>query len=347
MIKNTHRRVWMDVLNVVGIFLVVFLHSRTAYFSNQPVNGYWIEYLISGIGVAAVPLFFAISGANLIGFTRKMSIRDFFKKRFSKIIIPYFIWGIAGALYQFFCLDNKKIFENPISLLCNLQQANAPLWFLMVLAGIYVLMPLFSAAITAIENRPEDPTKFYYYLIAICYIGGVIMPLVRSFIPGFLPQVDIVPGSEYVLFPIMGYVLLKIDLKKWQRTAIYSLGFIGFLSFSVLGAFTSLKGWGHQELLTSYFGVGVPFITAAFFVLAKQINFQRFDTRLHTALANLSKLTFGIYLIHIIPSDAFRRIVGYNGFRSDLLVCLVTWAFCVATVWVLRKIPVVKRWALP
>lgn len=45
----------MDALNVLSIFLVVFLHSRTVFFSNQPVNGYWIEYLISGIGVAAVP----------------------------------------------------------------------------------------------------------------------------------------------------------------------------------------------------------------------------------------------------------------------------------------------------
>lgn len=337
----------MDALNVLSIFLVVFLHSRTVFFSNQPVNGYWIEYLISGIGVAAVPLFFAISGANLIDFTRKMSIRDFFKKRFSKIIIPYFVWGIAGALYQYFCLDNKNIFDNPISLLFNMQDANAPLWFLMVLAGIYALMPLFSAAVTAIEDQTEDPSKFYYYLVGICFAGSVLIPIARSFIPGFLTQVDIVPGSDCVLYTIMGYVLLKIDLPKWQRMAIYSLGFIGFLSYGVLGAITSLRGWDKQDILTSYFGIGVPFITAALFVLAKQINFQRFDTRLHTALANLSALTFGIYLIHIIPSDAFHRIVGYEGFRSDLLVCVVTWAFCIATVWVLRKIPVIKRWVLP
>ena len=337
----------MDALNVLSIFLVVFLHSRTVFFSNQPVNGFWIEYLISGIGVAAVPLFFAISGANLIDFTRKMSIRDFFKKRFSKILIPYFIWGIAGALYQFFCLDNKKIFENPISLLCNLQQANAPLWFLMVLAGIYVLIPLFSAAITAIEDQTEDPTKFYYYLVGICFAGSVLIPIARSFIPGFLSQLDIIPGSEYILYPVMGYVLLKINLTRQQRAAVYILGILGFLSFGALGAITSLKGWEHQSILTSYFGIGVPFITAALFVLAKQTNFTRLGSKICNAITKLSRLTFGIYLIHIIPSDAFRRIVGYNGFRSDLLVCLVTWAFCVATVWVLRKIPVAKRWALP
>ena len=86
--SSKQRRVYLDLINSVAIMWVVLLHVRFITPDNPSSSAWWVENILSGFGVAAVPLFFMATGINLLDFTRRESIGTFYRKRFTKILIP-------------------------------------------------------------------------------------------------------------------------------------------------------------------------------------------------------------------------------------------------------------------
>ena len=87
------RLAYLDLLNVLAIPFVIFLHVRLLYWSPADSTGWWAENLLSGIGALAVPVFFMNSGVTLVGFLERSSVRRFYSRRLKKVVIPYLVWG--------------------------------------------------------------------------------------------------------------------------------------------------------------------------------------------------------------------------------------------------------------
>ena len=87
------RKVYLDLINVLAIIFVVALHVRFNYRVDYDSPGWVLENILSGTAVAAVPLFFMASGITLLNFTNRESVGTFYKKRFTKILIPLLVWG--------------------------------------------------------------------------------------------------------------------------------------------------------------------------------------------------------------------------------------------------------------
>lgn len=79
---DTQRRwVFVDVLNVVACLAVILLHVSLNAFSPEPSRT-WVEAVaFQAVGIFAVPVYFMISGMNLLGYQRRYSTRTFFRKR--------------------------------------------------------------------------------------------------------------------------------------------------------------------------------------------------------------------------------------------------------------------------
>ena len=71
-------------LNIVACFAVVVLHTTLPVYT--PWNSLrWVEMVaLQAVSVFAVPVFFMISGMNLLGYRDRYSTRDFFRKRLWK-----------------------------------------------------------------------------------------------------------------------------------------------------------------------------------------------------------------------------------------------------------------------
>ena len=87
------RLVYLDLINTVAIVWVVLLHVRFIIPDNPSSSAWWVENILSGFGGAAVPLFFMATGINLLEFTRRESVGTFYRKRFTKILIPMILWA--------------------------------------------------------------------------------------------------------------------------------------------------------------------------------------------------------------------------------------------------------------
>lgn len=100
MVAKAPRHYWMDLLNVIACFAVVMLHCTTTVFANSGDTEWHLDVLFQSICIFAVPVFFMISGANLLGYREKYDTKTFFVKRFRKVVFTLVIASIIVYVCQ-------------------------------------------------------------------------------------------------------------------------------------------------------------------------------------------------------------------------------------------------------
>jgi len=74
------RLVYLDILNILSIFVVVAMHMNGSVHS-LPLNKSWtFSLLVNTLCYFAVPIFVMISGATLMNYRQKYDTKTFFKK---------------------------------------------------------------------------------------------------------------------------------------------------------------------------------------------------------------------------------------------------------------------------
>ena len=92
----------LDILRVLASYLVIQVHTGEFYYISPTgtvlsgENPFWVGVLNS-ICRTAVPLFVMISGFLLLPIKEEMT--PFFKKRFTRVAIPFVIWCVLYAVY--------------------------------------------------------------------------------------------------------------------------------------------------------------------------------------------------------------------------------------------------------
>src|SRR6476659_10136531 len=97
------RHYGLDVLRVIACYMVIQIHAGEFYYIAPDgtvlpgTDPYWVGWMNS-LFRSCVPLFVMISGFFLFP-VKDSSI--FYKKRLSRVIIPFIIWCILYAFYQY------------------------------------------------------------------------------------------------------------------------------------------------------------------------------------------------------------------------------------------------------
>ena len=90
------------VLNIVSCFAVVLLHTTLPVYSPQP-TWHWLEMLsLQSLAIFAVPVFFMVSGMNLLGYRNRYPTSVFFRKRFWRVGKAMLLGSLA--CYVLFCV---------------------------------------------------------------------------------------------------------------------------------------------------------------------------------------------------------------------------------------------------
>lgn len=72
---------YMDILNIMATMAVLWLHTSEYAFEYNPQDPNWyISLIIQVVFIWAVPIFFMISGANLLNYRDRYDTKTFFKK---------------------------------------------------------------------------------------------------------------------------------------------------------------------------------------------------------------------------------------------------------------------------
>ena len=216
-----------------------------------------------------------VSGALLLG--KVESYKDYFKKRASRILLPWLIWSTA-----FFFIDKGTSYF--VVLMTRF-------WFIPLIVGLYAFTPTLRLFITKAKSRD------LMYVLLIWFFIIISLPYLYSsttFAVGIKGSIieQVIQFSGYFL---LGYYLA--NLKKIKNQIFLSLILIvaGILGSNIL---TMTYPPGPVDYL-KYFDYVSPFVVATsigVFLLAKNL----FEKRIwrQEVVRKISDASFGIIFVH-------------------------------------------------
>lgn len=329
-ISQNKREVWIDWMRTAACLMVILVHSTEPFYLGgngslilNQADAFWASFFDSFVR-ACVPLF--IVASSYLQFPLHYSTGEFVRRRTVRILIPFLIWSLVYAFVWGEPVSNLK------SLMLNFNYSAGHLWFVYMLVGVYMLMPLLSPWAEKV-GRNE----------LLIYIGiwafSTFIPLIRDWVssepmtfvygPTGIPRQALYPlwgeaswngyGLFYYLSGFVGYLLLGLYFRKfvpelsWKKTIAVSLpcwltGFAitfgGFLrrvyetsggSFPAEGVINDAVYW---ETTWCNDTVGVALMTVAWILLFRK--FKGEGAFYRKVLLPVSKANYGMYLSHLL-----------------------------------------------
>jgi surface polysaccharide O-acyltransferase-like enzyme len=280
----------LRALAIIGVLLI----HISARLVRQEVGSFewWIGNIVDSSARWAVPIFIMLSGMLLLG--RKEPQTAVIKKRVSKVFWPLLFWSFIYSLWSVrYDLDTYSIYQAGIDLFQG--SIKYHLWYLYVILGLYLCMPLFK---TFIQHGKK--TEIRYFIFLSFFISAISITLSSLF------KIRIAGGFEYLIgyggYFLLGYYLANNDLSKGALKVLHSLGAAGLLLTTGGTWLFSMEKGTLNQVFYEYLSFTTPFVAISVFLLVKEKANK--DTSRLTEIT--AKYSFGIYLIHPIILDLLR-----------------------------------------
>lgn len=131
---------YLDVLTVISVIAVVLLHTNGVFWS-RPTGRLWItSNIIETVFYYAVPVFFMITGATLLNYSDRYTLKEYFKKRLNRTVIPFIVWSCISyfvVVYIFHASYEGNVIFNILN-----YKYMAIYWFFIPLFAIYLTIPI-------------------------------------------------------------------------------------------------------------------------------------------------------------------------------------------------------------
>jgi surface polysaccharide O-acyltransferase-like enzyme len=265
-----------------------------------------------------------LSGALLLQPSKVEPVRIFLRKRALRLGFPFISWGTAYFAWRFFV--NHETLSAVTIVQGVLTGPYYHFWFLYMLTGLYLITPVLRV-VTANAKR-----RMLKYFLLVVFVGTSVIPLL-VLISGFTIEVTLFAVTGWVGYFVLGYFLLTTRVRS---SILYALYFLGFMS-TIVGTYTAtaLVG-GHTGLFfLDYLSSATVILTSASLFLLHFIGCS----------------TLAVYLLHVMVLESLQK--GYFGFQISVntlspivevpLITFVTLFLSLGIVFVLSRIPVVKR----
>lgn len=351
MVTNDQNRViFADILRIIAIFAVINIHVSGSFsiasFTATNINNWWVENIYNSFSRWSVPIFFMISGMFILGSTKEESFKEYFLKRFNKVIIPFFIWGIIYELIKpryGFGLSFKGVINNFIT-----GSIFWHFWFFYAIIMLYILAPIVKSFVSKASK------EILIYTLVIWFLMASIIPLLQLvFNINFNVSIKISFIGSCVGYYILGYFLNKYELGKKFEFMSYVCAIISFI-FTPLATYylTKINGGIVNTFFYDYFAFNVVLQSIAIFLFFKSINWSKLLRKVKGSIrwiTELSKSSFGIFVVHYIVLNELFRFGGIfdlyttNSFYRVPITDIVVFIISFLLIFILRKIPIIKK----
>lgn len=344
-IKN-ERIVYLDILNILAILAVIAMHCNGIVHGIPNTRAWSTSLIVECICYFAVPLFFMISGANLMKYRQRYTTKEFFKKRCQKVLIPFIVWAAIMFAWKIFIIKTISIesVNSPIKLINAffVNKEEPTYYFMFEILAIYLIMPFLSLLVK------DEFKKTLWFTVGLYFIFNAtihnIMPLIGIKIYDSFK----VPLNGYVIYVILGYLLSEISIEKRKKVCIY-IGAVLGLIYRYVTTFILSKEAG--QVIKTTWGYGTwhcILLTISVFILIKDLKINtkiENNRKIQKAVSKIAGCSFGIYLIHMIVRYYYISIFSINtaSWQFRTLGVLSIYIICLFIVMILKKIPVIRK----
>ncbi len=305
------RNVGYDVIRIIAIFSVVVIHGLVPYLSytDKSSAGFVSAMLISSLCLIGAPLFFVLSGALLLDTQEPITLRYLFKKRMPKQFIPFVIWSVVYIIVKM-AMGKVEPGIKPFIALIK-EPAHSQFWFMYVLLGIYLLLPLIKALVSSIDKK----TLEYLLLLWLIFSLGVrFLDNLSSGAVSVSAHLNFLSFFTYPGYFILGYYLKKHGYRITSGQALLSTVIslaatllISFAEWSVcLANGSEFYGVAYQ----SYYCPTLAVSVGGIFVLLSRT--KRKGCRFCSVAKRLSECTVGVFYIHMLIMAALELIPPFH-----------------------------------
>ena len=363
------RKQFLDVLRVAATCAVVLMHVLTGAtdVTDASIMPEYRSLLLSVMDLVTwcVPVFLLISGYLFLNPERELTYPVMIKKYCRRIALAILLFGVPYAGSELVVAERTFLIGMiPEAVKMTLTGHTwSHMWYLYLILFLYLITPLLKKVLQVI------PVWGVVAVMVVIFMGSSVAPFLNKVLDS--NSIPVLPdGGVYFFYYLCGYLFAKREVsveediggtdgqgagEKRTRnlwlaaTAVLALGMV--LSRTLFG-FTIQMAYNY------------PF-TVLLAVLLFAVG-QSGSVKTHRMpWQEAGALCFAVYLVHPVYVNLFYKFVKLTPFTllercgvesvaaGNVVLLLLLLAFCLvvlvlatATAWVLRKIPVLKKYVL-
>ena len=353
------KKLHIEFLRALCIWLVMFTHTSTAGFSlyiARPASLFYPLYLAVPFWVkTAVPIFFMISGALLLG--REEPISRIWKKR---------IWRFLQVIFIFSLINYVWFYHNlPLSLPGHIAKFFTMLYtsdlatayyFLYIYISFLLMPPIWRKLVKALGE------ELYLYLIGLNLFFVGCIPVISFLIFKGSAEMNyflnpLLAVSEPTFYFLMGYWIENVLPMSWiTKKNLIKLGLLALLGTAVAGGMTWYHGvvaGGLTEAISERFYDCFLFLNTSFVFCTCRWWFSRHKVSegVRKALIFLGSMSFGVMLFeeitrnltHIIYTHVLLKYLYRIPFIDAVIWISIAYCLGIVITWLLKRIPYFDR----
>ena len=351
---SAKRHYGLDILRVLACYMVIQIHAGEFYYigpAGEVLNtpGAYVVGWINSLFRSCVPLFVMLSGYFLFPVT---DTKSFLSKRLPRILIPFLIWSVIYACYQYLrgvtTLDAALI--NILLIPVNLTMETGHLWFVYMLTGIYLFAPVLSGWVQT-STKKEMQYFLFFWIITL------FVPYIHQLFPFIWGEV---PWNNHPMLHYFmgyfGYVVVANYLKKFHPQPSAAL-YIAAAVMIVAGYAVTVFGFIYRlptaqtisglELTWDFNTINVALMTTGIFILVKDVSLGNEEAVAETSgfklLQDLSAKSYGMYLAHIICMNAVFGLMKNLPFSTLINIPLMAVCTFVLTYMLIKILSLLPR----
>jgi len=347
--SGKNRLIHFDLLRIIAAFSVVMLHCAAQFWYTIPVTQteWKIANCYDGLFRFGVPIFVMISGALFLG--RDVDIKRLYKHNILHLLTVYLVWTVAYGLFE---CRNYSLEENALEIIVfEILGGSYHLWFLPMLISIYMLLPVLRVWI---RNAEKKLIEYFLVLFIVFKIGRETLWILQKtdvvrFLVDLFDDSELMMACSYIGYFVLGYYIVHIGIpKKWHKL-IYAAVIPAAVLNIVLDNYMSLKVNQPSGLIYDSFGMFTFVIVVALFLFFTEVMSKiRYSDFAGKLICEVSKATFGIYVLHIGWIDVLEE-VGFHSMTVPIgvgipLLAVVVFVICYVCAALLRRIPVIGKY---
>ncbi len=339
------KEIYAEWLRIFAAFTVVFQHTVTSAWYSVPVDSddFLFLNLLNSMLRSGVGIFVMVSGAFMLSPRYPHPPKKIFAHNLSKVLALLVFWVVFYGVFDALGKDAsiKSLLSAPLLIFTK---PHTHLWFLYVIAGLYVLTP-------ALRVFTEHASrKMILYVIVLFVSFGLLLPTVNHLLAAFAhfplyKNLEIRGLTSFVGYYLTGFYIAHYGIRKIPRKILYASAFVSWGTAFLASLYVSDLRNAPNEYFFGNFRPTTFLVAAGIFCFFREK--FRDKTTDNPLFLNISRATLGIYLIHPIFIGAFYRLdfslLAWHPVLSAPLAATAFFALSLLIVLPFQKIPLLKN----
>lgn len=334
-------------LRVFASIGVILCHvAVNNWFGNIESKRWIVLTIYTAFSRFCVPVFLMISGALFLQKEKEINIKKIYAHNILKMIIVLLFWGICYQIYNLTVVQQEPCGTAIVRAIINTfkGETQVHLWYIYTIIGLYMIVPLLKPWIINFTKKQIEYFLLLFLILnsmysILCNFNIVFLTVLCSYISKL--SINIVGG--YIGYFVLGYYLSTYDIPKRIRIGCYVIGCSAVILCAVATVIYSRYIGAPTEIFWTYNSTFIVFWSICIFVFFKY-NLDKFNKYVYI----IGDCTLGIYAIHMfVVFELWRNGISTFTFTSILsvpVIVLVVFSISLCFVFVIRKIPLIKKW---